>query len=92
MQNNQPLFTGPGPDAIFAAALEEGKLLIQHCNACSKHVFYPRVICPHCGSPDFAAEYQWRRTVVPGDRAAGRSHHDPMRRENKLKPGEMNDD
>ncbi|MFZ2629832.1 MAG: Zn-ribbon domain-containing OB-fold protein [Rugosibacter sp.] len=54
MQDAQQLFTGPGPDAIFAAALDEGKFLIQHCNACSKHVFYPRVICPHCGSPDLA--------------------------------------
>jgi uncharacterized OB-fold protein len=28
--------------------LAQGELRIQHCNACSKAVFYPRLICPHC--------------------------------------------
>jgi hypothetical protein len=27
-----------------------GKLLVQHCQDCDKHVFYPRIACPHCGS------------------------------------------
>ena len=28
--------------------LAQGELRIQHCNVCSKAVFYPRSICPHC--------------------------------------------
>ncbi len=28
--------------------LAQGELRIQHCNACSEAVFYPRSICPHC--------------------------------------------
>jgi uncharacterized OB-fold protein len=28
--------------------LAQGELRIQRCNACSKAVFYPRLICPHC--------------------------------------------
>ncbi len=28
--------------------LAQGELRIQHCNTCSKAVFYPRSICPHC--------------------------------------------
>ena len=28
--------------------LAQGELRIQRCNACSKAVFYPRSICPHC--------------------------------------------
>lgn len=27
-----------------------GKLLIQHCEECGRHVFYPRIACPHCSS------------------------------------------
>ena len=43
-------FAGPGPDAQFAAALAQGCFQIQHCAACGQHVFYPRALCPHCGS------------------------------------------
>ena len=28
--------------------LAQGELRIQRCNSCSKAVFYPRSICPHC--------------------------------------------
>ena len=43
------LFAGPGPLQHFQAALAQGKFLIQQCKACGKHVFYPRLNCPHCG-------------------------------------------
>lgn len=43
-------FAGPGPDAQFAAALAQGRFQIQHCAACGQHVFYPRALCPYCGS------------------------------------------
>lgn len=46
---------GCGPDAEFAAALETGRFLIQRCVACAMHLFYPRVVCPNCGS----AELVW---------------------------------
>ncbi|MFB9837010.1 Zn-ribbon domain-containing OB-fold protein [Actinoallomurus acaciae] len=29
-----------------------GELRIQRCVACARHYFYPRPICPHCGSSD----------------------------------------
>jgi len=38
-----------GPDAAYAAFLAEGRLRIQRCRGCARHVFYPRVLCPHCG-------------------------------------------
>ncbi len=28
--------------------------MLQQCDDCKKHVFYPRVLCPHCGSPKLA--------------------------------------
>jgi uncharacterized protein len=30
--------------------LSRGELLIQRCEACSRFVFYPRSLCPHCSS------------------------------------------
>jgi uncharacterized OB-fold protein len=34
----------------FWAGTREGKLLIQKCADCGKHVFYPRLVCPSCFS------------------------------------------
>jgi uncharacterized protein len=34
--------------------LRQGELRIQRCNSCSKAVFYPRSICPHCHSDQLA--------------------------------------
>lgn len=49
------LLKTPGPTitvltAPFWKAAEEGRLIIQRCEACDKAVFYPRNICPHCWS------------------------------------------
>jgi uncharacterized OB-fold protein len=41
---------GPGPDAIFARYLADGEFRIQRCGACGQHVYYPRLVCTHCGS------------------------------------------
>lgn len=30
--------------------IAQGELRIQRCNACSRAVFYPRALCPHCHS------------------------------------------
>ncbi len=50
-----PAFDGPGPDALFAQGLAQGRFQIQRCNACGQHVFYPRALCTHCGS----AQLDW---------------------------------
>lgn len=42
--------TTRGVQAQHQAALEEGRFLIQRCEGCSKHVYFPRESCPHCGS------------------------------------------
>ncbi|MBV2215953.1 MAG: OB-fold domain-containing protein [Diaphorobacter sp.] len=41
-----------GPDAAYLHHLAQGRFRIQQCGACARHVFYPRVACPHCGSAD----------------------------------------
>jgi len=39
----------PGPEKIYQDKLAQGVFEIQRCTACNQHVFYPRVLCPHCG-------------------------------------------
>lgn len=49
----------PRPDARGAgkhywSAAREGRLDLPLCSGCGKLHWYPRVHCPHCGSPDLA--------------------------------------
>jgi uncharacterized protein len=34
----------------FWDACREKRLMLQKCKECEKHVFYPRIACPHCFS------------------------------------------
>lgn len=43
-----------GVQAQYESALEQGRFLIQRCEACAKHVHFPRESCPHCGSERLA--------------------------------------
>ena len=41
----------PAPTEVtqpFWDGLCDGVLRIQRCAECSRHVFYPRTVCPHC--------------------------------------------
>jgi len=54
----------PGVQAQYQAALDEGRFLIQRCEACARHVHFPRELCPHCGSHRLAwVQPQGRGTV-----------------------------
>ena len=50
-----------GPEKRYLDALAAGRFEIQQCAACARHVFYPRVLCPHCGG----GRLDW---VVPSGR------------------------
>jgi len=50
-----------GPEKRYLDALAAGRFEIQRCAACAQHVFYPRVLCPHCG----AEKLEW---VAPSGR------------------------
>ncbi len=39
-----------GPEHTYKEKLAQGRFEIQKCGGCAKHVFYPRVLCPHCGA------------------------------------------
>jgi hypothetical protein len=49
----------PGIQARHQQALDQGSFLIQRCGACQNHIYFPRVLCPHCGAAD-------PELVVPG--------------------------
>lgn len=40
----------PAPYATHRAGLDAGKFTYQRCAECSDAFFYPRVLCPGCGS------------------------------------------
>ncbi|MCL6517008.1 Zn-ribbon domain-containing OB-fold protein [Alicyclobacillus sp.] len=39
----------------FWEGLKQGELRIQHCADCGRHIFYPRLLCPHC----FSDRIEW---------------------------------
>lgn len=61
----EKLFPQP-PDEVLPVleAAAEGRLLVQQCEACGEHQFYPRTICVACGSPDPAYVEASGRGVV----------------------------
>lgn len=44
-----------GPSERFDAFLAEGRFMLQRCRVDGGYVFYPRVLCPSCGS----SELEW---------------------------------
>lgn len=38
------------PTATYVEGLRRGELLFLRCDACERAFFYPRVLCPNCGS------------------------------------------
>lgn len=52
--SSDPRFAGLGPDEVFAAALAEGRFIIQRCRTCGKTRHPPALVCAACGSADIA--------------------------------------
>jgi uncharacterized protein len=47
----------PSPGAAYEAFLKSGEFRLQCCGGCGKQIFFPRTICPYCGSDAL----EWRR-------------------------------
>lgn len=60
----------------FWAGCNEGHLMIQHCGACGKHVFYPRVCCPFCQEDRLSWVRASGRGKVISHTTVRRTHHD----------------
>jgi len=50
------------PAHRYQAGLAEGELRFQRCEHCQAAVFFPRVVCPHCGG----TELSWTRSEGTG--------------------------
>jgi hypothetical protein len=47
---SEEMTSAEAPAVTYRRHLENGKLGYQRCADCSAAVFYPRVLCPECGS------------------------------------------
>jgi len=45
-----PVAIRDSDNAPYLDGWKKGKLMIQYCENCKKHVFFPRPMCPHCWS------------------------------------------
>ncbi|WP_454724780.1 MULTISPECIES: Zn-ribbon domain-containing OB-fold protein [Cupriavidus] len=43
-----------GADAFYFASLAQGSFVMPRCKDCGRWHFFPRVLCPHCGSDALA--------------------------------------
>lgn len=50
--SSKPIPTPDAETAPFWEAAAEGVLKIQKCTGCGEHIFYPRMVCPHCMSDE----------------------------------------
>ena len=52
------------PVEVYRSYLKEGELGFQRCRGCRSAIFYPRVLCPVCGSTSLAWETSGGRGTV----------------------------
>ena len=65
------------PAEVYRSYLKEGKLGFQRGRGCRSAVFYPRVLCPVCGSASFAWEESGGRGTVYATTAVYRRDDEP---------------
>jgi len=59
---SEEMASSEAPALIYRRHLENGKLAYQRCADCSAAIFYPRVLCPMCGSRALV----WRESAGRG--------------------------
>lgn len=69
MSDSLPTRTIPAPvisleTKTFWEGLNEGKLLIKRSGACAQPHYFPRGLCPHCGSADTRWEQSGGKGVI----------------------------
>ncbi len=68
---------GEPPAEVYRRHLESGVLGFQRCASCGAAVFYPRVVCPVCGSADLTWETSSGRGIVYATTAVYRREGGP---------------
>ena len=59
---SEEMAAAEAPATTYRRHLENGKLVYQRCADCSAAVFYPRTLCPVCGS----GALEWRESAGRG--------------------------
>ncbi|HEY4269640.1 MAG TPA: OB-fold domain-containing protein [Galbitalea sp.] len=59
---NVPLQAARGEEAHFYDELAAGRIAYQVCDGCAEAVWYPRAVCPNCGT----ARLVWRQSAGRG--------------------------
>jgi uncharacterized OB-fold protein len=59
---SEEMTSAAAPSVTYRRYLEKGKLVYQRCADCSAAVFYPRTLCPVCGS----GALEWRESAGRG--------------------------
>ena len=59
---SEEMIPAEAPAVTYRRYLENGRLGYQHCGDCLAAVFYPRVLCPVCGS----GALEWRESAGRG--------------------------
>ena len=65
------------PSEVYRRYLEDGRLGFQRCRGCSSAVFYPRVLCPVCGSVGLEWQTSGGRGAVYATTAVHRRDGEP---------------
>ncbi len=68
---------GGAPGEVYRRYLEGGELGFQRCEGCSLAFFYPRVLCPECGSEDLFWQTSSGRGAVYAATAVYRRDAEP---------------
>lgn len=50
---SKPLPETTGPEQKYFNLLKSGKWMVPRCSDCNRYCFYPRLLCPACGSQRF---------------------------------------
>jgi uncharacterized OB-fold protein len=81
--NEQPMPRVTPVNRPYWEACNRGMLMIQRCQAasCGRHVFYPRVCCPHCGGGDLEWTAVSGRGTLVSYTDVYRPQHDSFRSE-----------
>ncbi len=66
------------PAEVYRRYLTEGKLGFQQCQGCRSAVFYPRVLCPVCGSTSLTWEESGGRGTVYATTAVYHRDREPV--------------
>lgn len=51
-----------GADKAFLDYLSRGEFHLQQCGDCERYIFYPRMLCPHCGG----VQLHWKKASGSG--------------------------